>query len=90
MPEGTLGDRLRQRRWNRGLEQRDAAAEIGVSVATYRNWEVNRFIPTVKHLPATIAFLGYDWRESDGTPGGRLRLARAARGLTIRRLSEDL
>jgi len=37
VPEGTLGAAFRERRWSRGLEQWEAAEEIGVSVATYRN-----------------------------------------------------
>jgi hypothetical protein len=34
VPEGTLGAAFRTRRWGRGLEQREAAKEIGMSVAT--------------------------------------------------------
>jgi transcriptional regulator with XRE-family HTH domain len=64
VPAGTLGAAFRERRWSRGLQQREAAEEIGVSVATYRGWEVNRSVPTVKHLPDAIAFLGFDWRDS--------------------------
>lgn len=84
MPEGTLGAAFRERRWSRGLEQWQAAAEIGVSVATYRNWEVNRASPAVKHLPRAIAFLGHDWRDSAETFGARVRAVRTARGLSLR------
>jgi transcriptional regulator with XRE-family HTH domain len=83
VPAGTLGAAFRERRWSRGLEQWQAAKEIGVSTATYRNWEVNRNLPTVKHLPGTIAFLGYDWRSSNGSFGNRVRTARTGRGLSI-------
>jgi len=72
--------------WSNGKWRR----EIGVSVATYRGWETNRTAPALIHVPAAIAFLGYDWRESDGTLGGRLRLARTAHGLTIRELAAHL
>jgi len=47
---------------------------MGVNTATYRNWEVNRSVPAVKHLPAAIAFLGYDWRGSNGDDNGSLRV----------------
>jgi len=85
VPAGTLGAAFRECRWSRGLEQWQAAAEIGVSVATYRNWEVNRSVPMVKHLPGAITFLGFDWRDSNGTFGARVRIARTQRGLSIRK-----
>ena len=53
-----LGAAFRVRRWSRGLEQREAAAEIGVSIATYRGWETNRYEPDLRHVPAAIRFLG--------------------------------
>lgn len=82
---GTLGAAFRERRWSRGLEQWQAAKEIGVSVATYRNWEVNRSVPAVKHMPGAIAFLGFDWRISNDSFGNQVRSTRTQRGLSIRR-----
>lgn len=38
VPDDTLGVAFRNKRWVRGLEQREAAAEIGTTLATYRNW----------------------------------------------------
>jgi transcriptional regulator with XRE-family HTH domain len=90
VPEGTLGTAFRERRWFRGLEQHDAAAEISVSVATYRNWEVNRSVPTVKHIPRAIEFLGFDWRDSGETFGERLRAVRTRRGLSIRAAAVEI
>jgi transcriptional regulator with XRE-family HTH domain len=90
IPAGTLGATFRERRWSGALEQWQAAKEIGVSVATYRNWEVNRSVPTVKHLPAAIAFLGYDWRAPNGTFGDRVRTARTGCGFSIRQLAAAL
>jgi DNA-binding XRE family transcriptional regulator len=83
VPDGTLGAAFRAHRWSRGLEQWQAAKEIGVSTATYRNWEVNRSVPTVKHLPAAITFLGRDWREFNSSLGARVRATRTQRGLSI-------
>jgi DNA-binding transcriptional regulator YiaG len=90
VPTGTLGAAFRERRWIRELDQRAAAEEIGVSVATFRGWETNQTTPAVIHLPAAIAFLGYDWRNMDGTFSNRLRIARTAAGLTIRQLAGHL
>jgi DNA-binding XRE family transcriptional regulator len=90
VPAGTLGAAFRERRWSRGLEQWQAAKEIGVSTATYRNWEVNRAAPTVKHLPGAIAFLGYDWRGSGETFGARVRIVRTERGLSIRAAAAEI
>lgn len=47
MLEGTLGAAFRTRRWSRGLDQKQAAEEIGVSVKTYAGWETNcqEFVP---------------------------------------------
>jgi len=90
VPAGTLGAAFRERRWSRRLEQWQTAAEIGVSVATYRGWEVNRAAPTVKHLPGAIAFLGYDWRDADESFGNRLRHGRTAAGMSIKELAAVL
>jgi DNA-binding transcriptional regulator YiaG len=72
------------------LEQWQAAEEIGVSVATYRGWEVNRAAPTVKHLPGAIAFLGFDWRDSNDSFGDQIRTTRTRRGLSIREAASEI
>ena len=90
VPAGTLGAAFRERRWSRRLEQWQAAVEIGVSVATYRGWEVNRRVPTVKHLPGAIAFLGFDWRDSNDSFGGQIRMTRTRRGLSIREAASQI
>ena len=90
VPAGTLGAAFRERRWSRGLEQWEAAAAIGVTPATYRNWEMNRTIPMVKHLPGAIVFLGSDWRNGPTTFGERLRATRTRRGLSITEAAAQL
>jgi DNA-binding XRE family transcriptional regulator len=45
VPGETLGGKLRQKRWERRLEQAEVAQILGVSTTTYRNWEVNRRTP---------------------------------------------
>lgn len=90
VPEGTLGDRFRQRRWSLGLEQKDVARQIGVSLATYRNWEVNWSAPAVKYIPQAISFLGYDWRPEPEGFGEAMNRSRTARGLSLRDLARLL
>jgi transcriptional regulator with XRE-family HTH domain len=90
IPTGTLGAAFRERRWSRGLEQRDAAKEIGVSVATYCGWETNRRVPDVRNIPAAIRFLGHYWRPSGTGLGERIRRTRTAIGLSITELANLL
>jgi len=84
---GTLGAAFGARR---AESSREAASWIGVSVATYRGWEVNRSVPAVKHLPGVIAFLGYDWRPPATTSSMALRRTRTAKGLALKALAREL
>jgi ribosome-binding protein aMBF1 (putative translation factor) len=66
----TLGDRIRMRRLDLGLRQRDVAQLLGVHVTTVTNWEVGRSEPATRHVPTVSSFLGdgpsgQTWR-SDG------------------------
>jgi transcriptional regulator with XRE-family HTH domain len=90
VPLGTLGAAFRQRRWSRGLEQLQAASEIGVSAATYCAWETNRREPALRHLPTAIRFLGFDWRQPPTSIGAQIHQARTAAGLSIRELAVRL
>ena len=49
VPAGTFGAYLRERRWSLKLEQADVAAIVGVTIDTYRNWEMNRRAPASRH-----------------------------------------
>lgn len=88
--EGTLGAAFRDRRWSLRLEQRETAAQLGVTVATYRNWEMNRSEPDLRHIPAAIRFLGFDWRKFGDRIGDQVWQARTAAGLSIKDLSRIL
>jgi DNA-binding XRE family transcriptional regulator len=58
----TIGDHLRRRRLDLGLEQMDVAKTLRVHRASVQNWENNLYEPTA-HMCAKIhAFLGYDPR----------------------------
>lgn len=86
MPEGTLGAAFRVRRWKRGLNQKQAAEEIGVSTKTYCGWETNRSQPDLRKIPGAIRFLGFDWRPQNTTLDARIHRTRTAAGLSIRQL----
>jgi DNA-binding XRE family transcriptional regulator len=56
----TLGERLRRRRLETGLLQREVAVILGVSEFTVLNGELDRTKPQSRLWPKWIAFLGYD------------------------------
>lgn len=56
----TVGDHLRRRRLELGLEQADAARRSGVHRASIQNWERNVYQPAAAMRPKVITFLGYD------------------------------
>ena len=56
VPE-TLGDRIRRRRMELGLLQREVAGFIGVDESTVWNWEANRVHPSPRYLSRILEFL---------------------------------
>jgi len=54
----TLGDRLRARRLDLGLNQKDVAALIGVTEDTICYWENGRVEPSRQLMPKILEFLG--------------------------------
>ena len=59
-PPRTLGERLRAWRLERGLEQRDVAAMVGVRPATYGRWERDQKRPAIRLMPRVRTLLGSD------------------------------
>ncbi len=55
----TLGDRIRAKRIDEGLLQRDVAGIIGVCAETVLHWEKNQNFPSTKFHPKIMEFLGY-------------------------------
>jgi hypothetical protein len=53
----TLGDRIRRRRLDLGMFQRDVAERVGVNETTILNWEKNRTQPTKRHISGVVVFL---------------------------------
>ena len=85
-----MGEHLKKARLDRGIQQKDAAREIGCDPASLLNWEKGRSAPDVRFWPAILRFLGYDPRPEPETLGGRLRAAREAEGLSEEALARRL
>jgi transcriptional regulator with XRE-family HTH domain len=78
----TLGDHLKKRRREFDLLQREAAVRLGVSVDTYRGWEIGRIRPGPGAWVRIIGWLGYDPTPEPNSIGERLRAKRRALGWT--------
>jgi DNA-binding XRE family transcriptional regulator len=59
----TIGEHIKKRRLELGLEQEQVAAEVGVTWLSVNNWERGIYRPTKKAMIPIIAFLGYDPRS---------------------------
>lgn len=73
-----------------GLQAKQLAARLNIDPQTLAYWEQGRWLPSLRHLPVVIDWLGYDPRPSEGTLGARLRRLRTARGLSHRQLASVL
>jgi transcriptional regulator with XRE-family HTH domain len=90
-PPRTLGERLRAWRLERGLEQRDVAAMLGVRPATYGRWERDQKRPAIKVMPGVLMRLRPSPSATQKSlPEERLLLARQQLGLTQAALAEKL
>jgi transcriptional regulator with XRE-family HTH domain len=58
----TIGEHLKKRRLERGLEQDQVATIIGVTWMSVSNWERGIYRPTKRAMSPIIDFLGYDPR----------------------------
>jgi len=82
---------LKAWRLERGLEQRDVAAILGVRPATYGRWERDQRRPAIKLMPRILTLLGpgsFATRKSP--PEERLLSARQLLGLSQAGLAEKL
>lgn len=86
----TIGDRLKARRLDLGLRQRDVAKVLGVSPSSVRHWELGQKVPKLQYQPVLGGFLGEELSaiEPGATFPHTLRAARRAMGLSQRRLAE--
>jgi magnesium chelatase family protein len=79
----TLGGKLKRRRRELGLLQKDVALCLGVGPDTLADWERDKAVPEVTHYPAIIAFLGSQPWPEPKTLGEKLRAERHRRGWSI-------
>ena len=86
----TIGDHIRKRRLDLGLQQNRVALLICVDKTTIVNWERGHRTPAIRHMPAIIRFLGYvPFSVGDSLPE-RLKAYRRIRGLSRKRLAQIL
>ena len=86
----TLGEYILKRRRALGLDQKRAAARLGVTIATVSNWEGGRSYPAIDCIPAVLEFLGYDPFPEPVTVPERLLAKRRARGWSIRQAARQI
>src|SRR6185295_4709226 len=85
----TLGQRIRQRRMDRGLTQQTLAYRLGCWYQSVARWEQGLSEPLAARWPAIEAVLGPGLvPEQDGLPG-RIRVARLRLGLTQEELARQ-
>ena len=77
----TIGDHLRKVRMDRGLLQKVAAKQIGITASCLVNWELNHNQPHIQHWPDILKFLGYYPEEDDGSLGYMIRKYRRYEGV---------
>lgn len=82
-----LGDHLKARRRDLGLTQKEVAARLAVDADTIRNWEVGRSAPAVRHYPALLTFLAFDFRPEQASLAQKIRHERMRRGWSARKLA---
>ena len=86
----SLGEHIKKRRVDLGLLQREVAQQLGVDKWTVLNWERGKTGPDVRYYPAIITFLGYNPLPQGETFPERLKAARQTRGLSWKRLAQEL
>jgi DNA-binding transcriptional regulator YiaG len=87
----TLSQKIRNRRLELQLRQRDIARILKVSEDCITNWENNLAEPRIQNFPAIIAFLGYNpFAINLGTLGGRIKQYRILGGLSHRNMGKIL
>lgn len=87
----TIGQKLRNKRLELGILQKDVAKFIGVSDDTITFWENERVAPQVQYYPKIIQFLGYYPFQKDlATPGGKIRYFRFVKGLSYKKFGKLL
>ena len=79
----TLGDRLRQKRLDLGLYQKEVAAQMGITTQTVMLWEKNQTKPRLDQLPKVAQFIGSAAEPPAQTLGAKLFAIRRRHGLSL-------
>lgn len=85
-----LGEHIRKRRMDLGLQVKQLAGQLGVDEQSLSGWELGHRQPSIAYLPHVIRFLGYDPRQVPQTRGARLMHFRTAVGLSQNALAKQL
>lgn len=85
-----MGDRVRTRRLDLGLLQKQLAAKIGVNATTIWNWECHKSSPQIHVLPQVTKFIGYNPFPEPTSEAEKLVVARKALGLTQKAMARKL
>jgi transcriptional regulator with XRE-family HTH domain len=84
-----IGDRIRQKRLDCGLLQKEIATLIGVGKVSIQYWETNRVNPSIKHIPKIIQFLDYvPYNNEANTLPEKLLFYRQLMGLSRKQFAE--
>ena len=87
----TIGEKLKNKRIELGLLQKDLASIIGVCEDSITLWENNRNEPSKRYYPKIIQFLGYVPFDVDtSTLGGQIKLYRYLHGFSQEELAHKL
>ncbi|XHR94318.1 helix-turn-helix domain-containing protein [Mucilaginibacter sp. UC70_90] len=87
----SIGDKIRKKRMELKLLQKDVANICGVTEDCITNWEKNRSVPQIHFFPKIISFLGYLPLKVDITTiSGKLKAYRYINGLSQKQLGKVL
>src|ERR1043166_3215176 len=86
----TIGEWLKRRRLDLGIEQSEVAIRLGVHVETIKNWERGVFQPPVMMMPKVLGFLGSNPLPTPANFAERLVDYRTRHGLRQDELAQRL
>lgn len=87
----SVGEKIRNRRLELQLFQKDVAKIIGVTEDTITNWENNRSEPDISYFPAIINFLGYmPFSIDTSSLAGKINEYRYLNGMSQETLAKEL
>ena len=86
----TFGEHIRKRRLELRLLQSDVAQLLLADKTSVFNWENNRTMPQVRHIPKIIGFLGYNPLPTARSLSEKLMAARRTLGLSQRAMAKRL